>query len=171
MRACGREPEATARAGAPQRDVDGGGSGRIDEPRLRLDWSPGQEDPPIASAPGRLSSTFIAGLPSSGAPSCASLLPSRGDGVVAPHARRGYTVRGGETIRSDSPATQWTLHGVLKTTNGGFTWDRTIGGFGLPVTALAVDPARPATIYAGVAQREYRVARSTDGGLTWVPVG
>ena len=39
------------------------------------------------------------------------------------------------------------------------------------VTALAVDPARPATIYAGVDQREHRILRSTNGGQTWVIAG
>jgi photosystem II stability/assembly factor-like uncharacterized protein len=59
--------------------------------------------------------------------------------------------------------------GIFKTTDGGLTWNRASPEF--PVIALAVDPARPATIYAGVDQRDYRIAKSTDGGQTWAIAG
>ena len=59
--------------------------------------------------------------------------------------------------------------GIFKTTDAGRTWRRTSASF--PVTALAVDPARPATIYAGVDQREHRIVKSTDSGGTWAITG
>ena len=55
--------------------------------------------------------------------------------------------------------------GIYKTTNGGDTWTRAFSG--ITAGALAVDPARPTTIYAAVHGRKERVARSTDGGRTW----
>jgi photosystem II stability/assembly factor-like uncharacterized protein len=59
--------------------------------------------------------------------------------------------------------------GIFKTTNGGRTWSRANSGF--PVTTLAVDPARPATIYAAVDRRKYRILKSTDSGQTWAIAG
>jgi photosystem II stability/assembly factor-like uncharacterized protein len=54
--------------------------------------------------------------------------------------------------------------GIFKTTNGGPTWSRTSPGF--PAYTLAVEPAHPTTIYAGVDQPT-RILRSTDSGRTW----
>jgi hypothetical protein len=59
--------------------------------------------------------------------------------------------------------------GIFKTTDGGLNWKRASTEF--PVGALAVDPARPSTIYAGVDRRDYRIARSTDRGKTWAAAG
>jgi photosystem II stability/assembly factor-like uncharacterized protein len=63
--------------------------------------------------------------------------------------------------------------GVYRTTDGGQTWSEVFAGFG--VDKVAVDPARPSTIYAaGWAGRdpthanEFRLLRSTDSGRTWV---
>jgi photosystem II stability/assembly factor-like uncharacterized protein len=56
--------------------------------------------------------------------------------------------------------------GIYKTTNGGDTWTRALSD--ITAGALAVDPARPATIYAALHGRTERVARSTDGGRTWI---
>jgi len=58
---------------------------------------------------------------------------------------------------------------IYKTTNGGDTWSRVYSGnvgFG-----LAVDPARPSTIYAALDGGLARIARSTDGGRTWQTAG
>ena len=62
--------------------------------------------------------------------------------------------------------------GIYKTTDGGQTWNEVFSGFG--VEKIAVDPARPSTIYAaGWAGRdpthanEFRLLRSTNGGQTW----
>jgi photosystem II stability/assembly factor-like uncharacterized protein len=59
--------------------------------------------------------------------------------------------------------------GVFKTTNGGVTWRRVSPG--VSVYVLAVDPAHPATIYAGVNEPDYRILRSTDSGGTWAIAG
>ena len=56
-------------------------------------------------------------------------------------------------------------HGVLKTTDGGATWQ---AGIGLPrelVLGLAVHPRAPATIFAS---GPFGVFKSTDAGRTWV---
>ena len=63
------------------------------------------------------------------------------------------------------------LHGdVLKTTGGGRTWIH-VGRVGSPAL-IALDPARPRTIYAAI-DRDHRsrVLRSTDGGRTWATAG
>ncbi len=56
------------------------------------------------------------------------------------------------------------------TTNGGDTWDQPVSG--LVIYALAVDPARPTTIYAASAvgagtHTAFRILKSTDDGHTW----
>jgi photosystem II stability/assembly factor-like uncharacterized protein len=55
--------------------------------------------------------------------------------------------------------------GIYKTTNGGDTWTPAFPD--ITASALAVDPARPTTIYAVVNGRKDRLARSTDGGRNW----
>ena len=61
---------------------------------------------------------------------------------------------------------------IYKTTDGGQTWSEVFSGFG--VQKVAVDPARPSTVYAeGWASRDsthqdvFRLLRSTDGGRIW----
>jgi photosystem II stability/assembly factor-like uncharacterized protein len=61
---------------------------------------------------------------------------------------------------------------IYKTTDGGRTWSQVFSSIG--VGKVAVDPARPSTIYAtGWApedrthNRNMRLLRSTDGGHTW----
>jgi photosystem II stability/assembly factor-like uncharacterized protein len=51
--------------------------------------------------------------------------------------------------------------GIYQTTNGGQTWTEVWSGFG--VDKVAVDPARPSTIYAAGGH----LLRSTNGGHTW----
>lgn len=61
-----------------------------------------------------------------------------------------------------------TDRGVLRSTNGGSTWETVNNG--LPaarVTAVAIDPFNPSVVYVGTAG----VYKSTDGGLTWVRTG
>ena len=56
--------------------------------------------------------------------------------------------------------------GVLRSTDGGASWDATNNG--LPsarVTAVALDPSNPSTVYVGT----QGVFKSTDGGETWAP--
>jgi len=63
------------------------------------------------------------------------------------------------------------LHGsfsVFKSTDGGSTWSVVNTGLPIntPVTALAIDPTIPTTLYAGTVG----VFKSTDGGSTWSAV-
>ena len=55
--------------------------------------------------------------------------------------------------------------GIYKTTDGGDTWTPALPN--ITPGAIAVDPARPTTIYAALNGRKERLARSTDGGRTW----
>ncbi len=55
--------------------------------------------------------------------------------------------------------------GIYKTTNGGDTWTQAFPAI-IP-GAVAVDPARPTTIYAVLNGRREQLARSTDSGRTW----
>ena len=63
-----------------------------------------------------------------------------------------------------------TQGGVYKTSNGGDNWVHAVGDMPLQTYTVAVDPIRPATIYASV-QSEIdnvpRILRSNDGGRTW----
>ncbi len=71
-----------------------------------------------------------------------------------------------------------TAHGIFKSTDGGNTWRAANTGVmmgmvgGLPalmVSALAIDPKSPSSIYAATWDigYHYRVYKSTDGGDTW----
>lgn len=62
--------------------------------------------------------------------------------------------------------------GVYKTTNGGRNWSLAIST-PFPVYSVAVDPARPATIYASGAAPNggASILRSTDDGRTWKIAG
>jgi photosystem II stability/assembly factor-like uncharacterized protein len=61
-----------------------------------------------------------------------------------------------------------TVGGFFKSTNSGDTWTQRLSGVG---GGLAVDPARPTTIFAALGGRKDRIARSTDSGRTWVLAG
>ena len=57
--------------------------------------------------------------------------------------------------------------GVVKSIDGGATWNAAVTGWPNPhqlTYALAIDPATPSTLYAGT---EAGVFRSTDGAATW----
>jgi photosystem II stability/assembly factor-like uncharacterized protein len=66
-------------------------------------------------------------------------------------------------------------NGIYVTADQGRTWTQSWpdsgSARGLGAGVLAVDPARPTTIYAGVDQRKYRIIKSTDSGRTWAIVG
>lgn len=98
-------------------------------------------------------------------------------GVLAVDPRDSRTVYGGtfdfEPYYTSLP------NGVLKSRDGGVTWAAT-GLTGSGITALAVDPREPGTLYAakGVAagrfgpQYEYRgLMKSLDGGVVWTDAG
>jgi photosystem II stability/assembly factor-like uncharacterized protein len=70
------------------------------------------------------------------------------------------------------PGVWQTTGGIYKTTDGGQTWSEVFAGFG--VDKVAVDPVRPATIYAAgdagsdpTNPNEFRLLRSIDSGQTW----
>jgi photosystem II stability/assembly factor-like uncharacterized protein len=59
---------------------------------------------------------------------------------------------------------------VYKSIDGGASWFPANGGLGRPsVSALAVDPAAPSTVYMGamVGPTDWGVYKSVDGGATW----
>lgn len=63
-----------------------------------------------------------------------------------------------------------TQGGIYKTSNGGNTWIQSTGDPLLDDYTVAVDPARPATIYAAAVSATGdgpRILRSTDSGRTW----
>ncbi len=67
-----------------------------------------------------------------------------------------------------------TQGGIYKTTNGGQTWIRAIDTPLLGLYTVAVNPAHPATIYAGGLSATGdgpRILRSTDSGHTWTIAG
>ena len=63
-----------------------------------------------------------------------------------------------------------TQGGIYKTSNGGNTWSRSTAGGILRDYTVAVDPTRPATIYAAgvtVTGEGPWILRSTNSGHTW----
>ena len=79
---------------------------------------------------------------------------------------------GSLVIHPDDPRILWagTSGGVFKSTNGGASWTPTNQGLtGLRISALAVAPSDPETLYAAVRApfSGTGVFRSTDGGATW----
>ncbi len=59
-----------------------------------------------------------------------------------------------------------TTNGVFKSTDGGSTWTEANSGLaGIDVFSLAIDPANPATLYAGTFGSG--VFKTTDGGHSW----
>jgi photosystem II stability/assembly factor-like uncharacterized protein len=78
------------------------------------------------------------------------------------------------TVDPADPLTVWfaTFGGLWKTADGGETFSPSLRPpyeIGSPgVTAVAVSPSRPSTVYAGANRRSYV---SVDGGATWQPGG
>jgi hypothetical protein len=56
---------------------------------------------------------------------------------------------------------------VFKSTNGGGSWRDVTTKPWTRVTALAIDPSRPETVYAGTDGRERGIAKTVDGGRHW----
>lgn len=54
--------------------------------------------------------------------------------------------------------------GISKSTDGGTSWNPADSGLYPLVNALAIDPLKPSTLYAGTAAG---IFKSTDGGTTW----
>src|SRR5262249_9177141 len=54
--------------------------------------------------------------------------------------------------------------GLYKTTDAGASWNTLAGLSGGTVTALAIDPRNPDSVYAGTAAG---ILKSTDGGAHW----
>jgi photosystem II stability/assembly factor-like uncharacterized protein len=119
--------------------------------------------------------------------------------LFAAALRDGNTLQGGGLFTSDDAGTTWTrwdqherlslewirqlwfdpggrlayaatsTSGVLRSTDGGLTWERPGAGVGLlDVRALAVDPQRPERIYA--ATHASGIFVSEDGGARWRPL-
>jgi len=71
--------------------------------------------------------------------------------------------------------------GIFRSTDGGLTWQRQSQGFparqryaySAPIGALAFDPTRPDTVYAGLGRPRWgkggvgQIYRSRDGGVSW----
>lgn len=78
---------------------------------------------------------------------------------------------------SQNPATTIYLgmqsRGMLKSTNGGALWSQINNGLSsfTPVSAVAMDPLSPSTLYAGVFGLGDPVYKTTNGGGTWSPSG
>jgi photosystem II stability/assembly factor-like uncharacterized protein len=59
------------------------------------------------------------------------------------------------------------INGVLKTTDGGVTWEVHSQGFGIFPYEVLVDPDNPQLIYACGEGLQMGIVKSLDGGLTW----
>jgi photosystem II stability/assembly factor-like uncharacterized protein len=66
-----------------------------------------------------------------------------------------------------------TQPGLDKTTDGGATWAPAQNGIpgGTTISALAVAPSSPSTVYAGTGVGDLGIYKTTDGGLSWAPGG
>jgi hypothetical protein len=81
----------------------------------------------------------------------------------------GVTALAVDPLRTGTVFAALTQGGIYKTTNGGQTWIRTTAPL-LYLPTVAVDPARPATIYAagqGQTGDGPHILRSTNSGRTW----
>ena len=88
--------------------------------------------------------------------------------IVAGTPKRGVSSLLVDPRRSGTAYLVEGLHGdVLKTTDGGHTWTHTsLLGSGALIVAL--DPARPNTIYAAIDRNHRnRILKSNNGGHTW----
>jgi photosystem II stability/assembly factor-like uncharacterized protein len=96
-------------------------------------------------------------------------LPANDVASLAVDPRQPGTVYAGVTIDLNRVFTKDVTGGIYETTDGGQTWREIYTGVG--IDKVAVDPARPSTIYAAGSARynpnEARLLRSTDSGRTW----
>ncbi|HEY0414921.1 MAG TPA: hypothetical protein VGC78_00930 [Gaiellaceae bacterium] len=58
-------------------------------------------------------------------------------------------------------------HGLFRSSDGGTTWKRLTAGLAVDVSAIAIDPHDPSTVYVGTDGAEGGVFESTDAGTTW----
>jgi photosystem II stability/assembly factor-like uncharacterized protein len=107
-------------------------------------------------------------------------LPTNGVTSLAADPRRSGTVYASmeisHTYKTKAGDVEKPTGAIYKTTDGGQTWSEIFSGFG--IERVAVDPARPSTLYAaGWAGRDpthpntFRLLRSTDGGRSWTVAG
>jgi photosystem II stability/assembly factor-like uncharacterized protein len=105
-------------------------------------------------------------------------LPARDVTSLAVDPRRSGTVYAGVEINLNRINPKAVAGAIYKTTDGGQNWSQVFSGFG--VEKIAVDTARPSTIYAaGWAGRDPThpslfhvcIVRSTDAGHTWIVAG
>ncbi len=59
------------------------------------------------------------------------------------------------------------INGVIKTTDGGLTWQVNSQGFGVIPYDVIVDPNNPQMIYVSGDGLQMGVVKSCNGGLTW----
>jgi photosystem II stability/assembly factor-like uncharacterized protein len=92
-----------------------------------------------------------------------------GRGIAIDHAGNAYVA--GMTDSPDFPLTFGSLRSkspFYRSTNGALNWgNENLGLKGEIVTALAIDPITPSTIYAGTRTGAFK---STDGGMNWSPI-
>ncbi|MCU0626977.1 MAG: hypothetical protein MUF21_10915 [Gemmatimonadaceae bacterium] len=102
-------------------------------------------------------------------------------------ARIAIDPRASDVVYVASPGDLWKAgrdRGLYKTTDGGRTWTRILGGDSLTgVVDVAIDPREPDIVYAATYQRMRKpfgyvgggpgsgLHRSTDGGRTWTRLG
>jgi photosystem II stability/assembly factor-like uncharacterized protein len=78
------------------------------------------------------------------------------------------TIYAGAVGAAAGPTSIYHWSGVFKSSDGGANW-HPVGLKGTNVAALALDPKRPETVYAGTDEKG--VVKSTDGGRSWRPAG
>lgn len=59
--------------------------------------------------------------------------------------------------------------GLYESTDGGSSWKRLTDALNIDVSAIALDPEKPMTIYVGTDGGAGAVFKSTDGGSSWQP--
>ncbi len=120
---------------------------------------------------------FVFKFTADGSPAYSTLLGGRsedyGNGIVVGADGRAHI--GGSTLSADFPTVnplQPLLggHPLFRTVDGGGLWTGENAGLRASgVTAIAIDPFSPDTVYAGTQMEG--VFKSIDGGLTWAPAG
>lgn len=85
-------------------------------------------------------------------------------GVVALLPSHPQIVYTGLRIPNGAP-----INSVFRSTDGGDTWAAASTGLGLSVQSLAIDPSDPLRLY--VTLENGQLFRSTNGGVTWHPLG
>ena len=93
--------------------------------------------------------------------------------TVPPEAYGAYSFEGGVTIDPVSPSTIYVdfnagkEQGILKSTDGGESWNILYTAQGISPHGLVVDLITPSTLYARSSNSAGSILKSTDGGQTW----